>query len=324
MVLDLWRCEQNHAGSSPYYFIRKNCPPTDTLSHGGKGAPVAVTGMTWSGFRPSDDACVYGYLIPSNMFASVVLGYLKEIFETVYHDDELAARASALRAEIDEGIRKYGIVEHEEFGKIYAYETDGMGNYTLMGPLMTRQFTDSREAFDFIESTAIVGDVQDVYEFDRLVQLITSGFAAILIDGIPAAIVMGAQGFAYRSVSEPESEVNEKGSRESFTEPVKINITLIRRRMKSGEVCFEMLDVGTRTKTSACLVYSPGAVDPRMLEEVRRRLSAVNLPLVLDTGYLQPYLEGKTLSLFSEVGSTERPDTVCADGHGKNAGRKFG
>ena len=131
-VLDLWSCEQRHSEDSPYYFIRKNCPPTDTLSHGGKGAPVAYTGMTWSGFRPSDDACVYGYLVPSNMFASVVLGYLAEIFETVYGDGELAARALALRGQIDEGIRKYGVVEHERFGKIYAYETDGMGHYTLM------------------------------------------------------------------------------------------------------------------------------------------------------------------------------------------------
>lgn len=132
LVMELWTKEQNHPEDSDYYFIRKNCPPTDTLSHEGKGAPVAVTGMTWSGFRPSDDACVYGYLVPSNMFASVVLGYLSEIFREIYHDEAAAAKAEKLQGEIDEGIRKYGIVEHEKFGKIYAYETDGMGHYTLM------------------------------------------------------------------------------------------------------------------------------------------------------------------------------------------------
>ena len=132
MVLDLWTVEQEHSEKSPYYFIRKNCPPTDTLSHEGKGAPVAYTGMTWSGFRPSDDACVYGYLIPSNMFASVVLSYLAEIFGSIYGDAAFARRALALKAQIDVGIRQYGIYEHEKFGKIYAYETDGMGHYTLM------------------------------------------------------------------------------------------------------------------------------------------------------------------------------------------------
>ena len=88
--------------------------------------------MTWSGFRPSDDACQYGYLIPSNMFAAVVLGYMKGFFETYYHNQELAHEVEQLRGEILEGIRRYGIVKDEEFGEMYAYETDGMGHYNLM------------------------------------------------------------------------------------------------------------------------------------------------------------------------------------------------
>ena len=179
MVLDLWTVEQEHSEKSPYYFIRKNCPPTDTLSHEGKGAPVAYTGMTWSGFRPSDDACVYGYLIPSNMFASVVLSYLAEIFGSIYGDAAFAGRALALKAQIDVGIRQYGIYEHEKFGKIYAYETDGMGHYTLMDdanvpsllsiPYLgwckpddeiyqnTRRFVLSRENPFYYEGTAMKG-----------------------------------------------------------------------------------------------------------------------------------------------------------------------
>lgn len=182
----------------------------------------------------------------------------------------------------------------------------------VVRPLSLREFSSGWEVFSFLEDTAIVGDVQDVYEFDKLIRLITSGFVAILIQGVPTAIVMGAQSYAYRSVSQPESEVNEKGSRESFTEPIKVNMSLVRRRMKSGEVCFEMTEVGTESKTSACIIYSPRAVNGRLLEEVRRRLQEVDLKLVLDVGYLQPFLEGKPLSLFSEVGHTERPDTLCA------------
>ncbi len=183
----------------------------------------------------------------------------------------------------------------------------------VIRPLMTHPaFESGQEAFEFIRETAIVGDVQEVYEFERLIQLVASGFVAILVDGVRAAIVMGVQGFPYRSISEPQSEVNEKGPRESFTEPVKINVTMIRRRMKSGQVRFEMLDVGTESKTSACLAYCPGVVDQRLVKEVRRRLMAVPLETVLDAGYLQPFLEGKPLSLFSEVGTTERPDVVCA------------
>lgn len=131
LILKTFKTEQNHA-ESPYFFRRENCPATDTLTHDGRGAPVAVTGMTWSGFRPSDDACVYGYLIPANMFAVVTLGYSAEILRAVFQDAATAAEAEALAAEIRAGIEKYGVVEHPTFGRMYAYETDGNGNYTFM------------------------------------------------------------------------------------------------------------------------------------------------------------------------------------------------
>ncbi|MED5016269.1 glycoside hydrolase family 125 protein [Paenibacillus chibensis] len=131
-ILDLWTTEQRHETASNYRFQRKECVPTDTLIREGKGAETAYTGMTWSGFRPSDDACDYGYLIPSNMFAVVVLGYLQEIADEVLQDEELRKRASRLAAEIEGGIQQYGTVEHPEYGRIYAYETDGLGHYNLM------------------------------------------------------------------------------------------------------------------------------------------------------------------------------------------------
>jgi meiotically up-regulated gene 157 (Mug157) protein len=132
VIMDLWTTEQRHETDSKYRFQRRDCVPTDTLIRGGKGAETGYTGMTWSGFRPSDDACDYGYLIPSNMFAVVVLGYLQEIAKEVLRDEELSSRAYHLAAEIDNGIQQYGIVEHPEFGKMYAYETDGLGNHNLM------------------------------------------------------------------------------------------------------------------------------------------------------------------------------------------------
>ncbi|WCT58080.1 glycoside hydrolase family 125 protein [Paenibacillus kyungheensis] len=131
-IIDLWRCEQHHDDHSPYVFMRENCPPSDTLRNQGKGMPTSYTGMTWSGFRPSDDACTFGYLIPSNMFASVVLGYMAEIAIDMYHDERLATKALRLQEEIDFGIENYGTVIHPQYGKIYAYETDGQGNHNLM------------------------------------------------------------------------------------------------------------------------------------------------------------------------------------------------
>ena len=131
-IVDLWKVEQYHFEKSDYSFQRLNCAESDTLTNNGLGNSVAYTGMTWSGFRPSDDACKYGYLIPSNMFASVVLKYIEEIATVIYNDNELKDKAEVLRNDIESGINKFGIVNTEEFGKIYAYETDGLGNYNFM------------------------------------------------------------------------------------------------------------------------------------------------------------------------------------------------
>ncbi|MDE6182233.1 MAG: glycoside hydrolase family 125 protein, partial [Eubacteriales bacterium] len=132
-IIEVFKTEQDHENKSPYKFIRRNCYFTDTLSRDGKGALVKSNiGLTWSGFRPSDDACQYGYLIPSNMFAVVILKYLKEIADEVLKDDLLAKEAISLANEIEEGIEKYGVLEHHKYGKVYAYEVDGFGQYNIM------------------------------------------------------------------------------------------------------------------------------------------------------------------------------------------------
>lgn len=129
-IVDLWILEQNHK-NSPYFFRRHFCPKSDTLSHKGRGREVAYTGMTWSGFRPSDDACQYGYLVPSNMFATVVLGYISEISSVIYGDIELSRKALDLKDEIQKGIDTFAIA-HCKGSELYAYETDGYGNHNLM------------------------------------------------------------------------------------------------------------------------------------------------------------------------------------------------
>lgn len=131
-VVNLWFLEQDHTARSHYTFRRRDCPESDTLPGEGAGNPVAVTGMTWSGFRPSDDRCVYGYLMPSNMFAVVVLGYMQQILHEFYANPTLEEKACLLRQQIEAGIRRYGMVQDDKYGTVYVYETDGMGHNTRM------------------------------------------------------------------------------------------------------------------------------------------------------------------------------------------------
>ncbi len=131
-IVEIWKIEQHHMNQSKYRFQRDTDKMTETLSNDGLGAAVSYTGMTWAGFRPSDDACTYGYLVPANMFASVVLNQIQIMAKDVYCDMDLFYEAKGLKKEIDTGIEKYGMIHHDRYGLVYAYEVDGKGNYLLM------------------------------------------------------------------------------------------------------------------------------------------------------------------------------------------------
>ncbi|MBC8545548.1 spore germination protein [Clostridiaceae bacterium NSJ-31] len=153
---------------------------------------------------------------------------------------------------------------------------------------------------------------KEVYSLGELYKALMSGFVGVLIDGVDVAVIAGIQGFAYRSVSEPDSEVNVRGSREGLVEPIRTNMSLIRRRIKSSRLVFELTSAGSTSKTDLCLCYLANMVSPEILEDVRSRLARMDLDMILDSGYVQPFLDTNLSSLFSNVGVTERPDTVAA------------
>ncbi|MDH5163164.1 glycoside hydrolase family 125 protein [Heyndrickxia oleronia] len=131
-IIQLWRVEQDHETHSPYRFERLDVRQSDTLIRNGKGGRVVPTGMTWSAFRPSDDACTYGYLVPANMFAVVVLGYAAEMCDEVLNNQLLQEECLNLRKEIQNGIEQCAKLNHPIHGEIYVYETNGEGRFNLM------------------------------------------------------------------------------------------------------------------------------------------------------------------------------------------------
>lgn len=154
-------------------------------------------------------------------------------------------------------------------------------------------------------------DLLQVSTMDELMNLVASGFGAVLVDGVPFAVLGGLQAFMIRSISEPSTEVTMRGSREGFTEAIRVNMSMIRRRMKTPALTFEMMEAGSASKTAVCLCYLQDKVSAELLGYVRERIETLPLEAVLESGYIQPFLDGKPRGLFSGVGTTERPDTLC-------------
>ena len=132
-ILEVFRDQQNKNGfRSNYHFRRNTSAYHDTRSNGGYGHPGKYCGLIASAFRPSDDSTIFPYLIPSNFFAISILRKAAEILRAVNENEELAKECETLADEVETAVKKYAVVEHPKYGKIYAFEVDGFGSQLLM------------------------------------------------------------------------------------------------------------------------------------------------------------------------------------------------
>jgi len=132
LIIKTFRQQQRKEDQGPYRFQRVTGWQTDTVAGGGYGNPINPVGLIVSIFRPSDDATIWPFLIPSNYFAVKSLRQMAEIATAVTGDEALAADATALAAEVGEALEKYARAVHPEHGEIIPYETDGYHNYHFM------------------------------------------------------------------------------------------------------------------------------------------------------------------------------------------------
>lgn len=124
--------QQRKENLGPYHFQRETTQPTDTLPMAGYGFPVNPVGLICSAFRPSDDATIFPFLIPSNFFAVESLKQAAEMVDKIHQDNGLATKLLDLAKEVEAALQKYAVITHPVHGKIYAFEVDGFGSAYLM------------------------------------------------------------------------------------------------------------------------------------------------------------------------------------------------
>lgn len=152
-ILRVFRNQQMKDGKGEYSFQRTTPKATDTRALHGYGYPVNPVGLICSAFRPSDDATVFSFLVPSNFFAVVSLEQAAEMMEKLAGDDRTAAELRELRTEVRKALDEYAVVDHPKYGKVYAFEIDGFGNKLMMDDanvpsLLSLPYLDSIEDSD--------------------------------------------------------------------------------------------------------------------------------------------------------------------------------
>ncbi len=199
---------------------------------------------------------------------------------------------------------------------------EGMASTAIMSDLIfhpLNSLTETLSPSELMENleggVIIAGEQKRSNTYGELSLTIMSGFVAVLVEGVDFALSVGVQGYAARSVQEPTTHNNVRGSRDSFVEVIRTNVSLVRRRMKNPNLVFKLSQVGNMSKTDVCLCYIKGAADKRLVKGVEQRLKNLPLNTVIESGYIQPFLENKGDPLFSEVGVTERPDVFVSKLH---------
>jgi meiotically up-regulated gene 157 (Mug157) protein len=131
-ILQTFREQQRKDGHGPYHFQRRTAAQYDTMANSGYGNPAKPVGLICSAFRPSDDATLFLYLIPSNFFAVTSLRKMADVLTRVNGKAALAGECTALADEVAAALQQYATYDHPKYGRVYAYEVDGFGNRVLM------------------------------------------------------------------------------------------------------------------------------------------------------------------------------------------------
>ena len=148
-------------------------------------------------------------------------------------------------------------------------------NKLVLVPMSQNKAGTAKEFLDWVRSDVFFsGNQIEIRTYDEAMTLMMSGFVVLMIDGECPATAIGLQGYKSRSVSEPSSEVNVRGSKEGFVEPLRVNMSLVRRRMRTPALKMELMTIEGGAKTDVCLVYRVDRVNPKELDRVREQAKA--------------------------------------------------
>lgn len=193
-----------------------------------------------------------------------------------------------------------------------------MINDSIIKPLMhDSRLSHAEESADISSMNEIrdrllaVGEVKTVYTYDEVTEACLSGNAVLMAESFCKALDIGAKGWDKRAVTEPTSETAIRAPREGFTENLRTNTSMIRRKIKDPALKIHATVIGRRTHTQINILYMDGIADPDLVREVEHRLNKIDTDAILATGYVEQYIEDSAFTIFPTIWCSEKPDAVA-------------
>ncbi len=221
-----------------------------------------------------------------------------------------------LRDYTDLNIRRFSVGETGVKAAIGSI--DGLSNKELLSrgvvaPVMEGKNLEGDEPVTLErvqENVVSTGTADAVGYMERVVDAILSGEAVLFIDGESQALVLGTRGWEMRQIDMPQTEAVVRGPREGFTETLRVNSSMIRRRVQNPDLKMESMKLGRRTRTEVIVTYIDGIASDEIVEEVKRRLRRIDTDGILESGYINEFIDDHPFSPFPTINQTESPDTL--------------
>ena len=232
--------------------------------------------------------------------------FLKDSTDMVFREFRLGLNGIACALVYVDGLVDKNLV-HETILKPMMYEiTTFEGN--------RGKAIEPSEAYGFAKDQVIsVADIKEFKTLDECMLMVMSGEVALMIDGFDTILVLSARGWPSRSITEPQTEGVVRGPREGFTETLRFNTALLRRKCKDPNMVIKTIRLGRRSKTDVAYIYIKGLTDPELVEEVAERLNQIDIDHIVDAGQIEQLIEDNSMTPFPQVQVTERPDKTISN-----------
>lgn len=279
---------------------------------------------------PKNRSLLSGYKVERNgvLLDNNKRGLLKEQDENSFLTEDLTTNLSRIKETFrncsDIVYREFLFAQREDIRLVIIY-TDGLADKNQLSDQIMRALSlevpvatpaadiTKARAFHLIKERGLcIHQVIETNRLDEVIEAILSGDTALLVEGSATAIINGARGWEARSISEPDTEVVVRGPREAFTETLRTNTAMLRRKLKNPMLKIEALKLGKTTKTDIAVVYVKEIANEKLVEEVKHRLQKIEIDGILGSGYIEELIEDNPWSPFPQINHTERPDRLVA------------
>lgn len=232
---------------------------------------------------------------------------------------------AANKAFLEEAFKKSGDVTFYEFAtfsgvKVLIVYIDVLVNKNLLGRDVINSFIMKSKELQpktlldakILKNLIAAANVAETKTMSAIIDDILNGNTVMFVDGVDTALIIDSKGWEKRAVAEPDTESVIRGPREGFIENIRTNISLLRRKIKNPNLVFENISLGKQTKTNVAIAYIDGVVNQAVLGEVRRRLNKIDTDSILETGYIEQFIEDSPFSPLATIANTQKPDILAA------------